>query len=106
MCIRSPLSVPHSAVIPAKAGIHRATRELHNGSPPSRARQHGVTAAVIAAITTILALPAPALADKSQPLDQRKSAYAPWSPEQMAQRRKDYGLVGPGTNAPVPAPSF
>jgi hypothetical protein len=48
----------------------------------------------------------PAFADKSQPLDQRKSVYAPWSPAQMTQRRKDYGLIGPGTDKPVPAPAF
>ncbi len=51
-------------------------------------------------------LPSRAFADKSQPLDQRKAVYAPWSPDQMAQRRKDYGLIGPGTDKPFPPPAF
>ena len=38
-----------------------------------------------------------AIADKGQPLEQRKAIYAPWSPDQMAQRRKEQGLIGPGT---------
>jgi hypothetical protein len=46
------------------------------------------------------------LADKSQPLAERKAMYAPWSPDQMAQRRKDLGLIGPGTTKPVPPPAF
>jgi hypothetical protein len=45
-------------------------------------------------------------ADKSQPLDQRRAAYASWSPDQMAQRRREYGLIGPGTTKPFPAPAF
>src|SRR5437763_4580219 len=45
-------------------------------------------------------------ADKSQPLDQRRAAYAPWTPDQMAQRRREYGLIGPGTTKPFPAPAF
>jgi hypothetical protein len=47
-----------------------------------------------------------AFADKSQPLGERKQIYAPWSPDQMAQRRKELGLIGPGTTNPVPAPAF
>src|SRR5262245_10511258 len=45
-------------------------------------------------------------ADKSQPLDQRRAAYAPWSPDQMAQRRREYGLIGLGTTKPFPVPAF
>ena len=41
-----------------------------------------------------------------QTFDQRKSAYAPWSPAQMAERRKEYGLIGPGTTKSVPPPAF
>src|SRR5262249_33793960 len=51
-------------------------------------------------------LPPVAHADKSQPLDQRRAIYAPWSPDQMAQRRKEYGLIGPGPTKPVPPPAF
>src|SRR6266508_3757492 len=45
-------------------------------------------------------------AELGHPLDQRKALYAPWSPDQMAQRRKEQGLIGPGTNKPVPSPAF
>jgi hypothetical protein len=48
---------------------------------------------------------APAVSS-GQTFDQRKAAYAPWSPAQMAERRKEYGLIGPGTTKPVPAPAF
>ncbi len=47
-----------------------------------------------------------ALAQPSAPLEQRKSVYAPWSPDQMAQRRKEQGLIGPGAQNPVTAPAF
>ncbi len=52
-----------------------------------------------------------ALADnaaaQSQPsLEQRRANYAPWSPDQMPQRRKEQGLIGPGTTRPVPPPAF
>src|ERR671917_2209260 len=50
--------------------------------------------------------PQPASAQGKQTLDERKALYAPWSPDQMAQRRKEQGLVGPGTTKPVPAPAF
>src|SRR4051794_2867658 len=55
-----------------------------------------------AALQTIPA----ALADKDQPIDQRRAVYAPWSPDQMPQRRKEQGLVGPGPAHPFPAPAF
>src|SRR5262244_3127459 len=61
----------------------------------------------IAGLAGMLApLPPVAHADKSQPLDQRGAIYAPWSPDQMAQRRKEYGLIGPGPTKPVPPPAF
>src|SRR5687767_11706693 len=41
-----------------------------------------------------------------QTLEQRKAVYAPWSPDQMAERRKQQGLVGPGTSKPVSQPAF
>jgi hypothetical protein len=62
-----------------------------------------LTAALLGAI---VALPEAAFAQSPQPLEQRKALYSPWSPDQMAQRRKDYGLVGPGTSKPVPPPAF
>src|SRR5258708_3357722 len=43
-----------------------------------------------------LTLPYPALAQPGQPLEQRRAVYAPWSPDQLAQRRREYGLIGPG----------
>ncbi len=39
-------------------------------------------------------------------LEQRRAIYAPWSPDQMAQRRREQGLIGPGTTTPVPPPAF
>src|SRR5215211_5389896 len=54
----------------------------------------------------VVALPQNTLADKGQPLAERKALYAPWSPDQMAQRRKELGLIGPGTAKPVPPPAF
>jgi hypothetical protein len=56
--------------------------------------------------TAITALPQASFADKSQPLTERKALYAPWSPDQMAQRRKDLGLIGPGTTKAIPSPAF
>ena len=51
-------------------------------------------------------VPASAQAPQGQSLEARKANYAPWSPDQMAQRRKEQGLIGPGTARPVPPPSF
>src|SRR5262249_34963337 len=62
--------------------------------------------AAMAAVAAILALPDTILAQNILTLDQRKALYAPWSPDQMAQRRKEFGLIGPGTNKPVPPPAF
>src|SRR5262245_15828936 len=63
-------------------------------------------AAIAAAVAAILTLPGAVLAQSNQTLDQRRALYAPWSPDQMAQRRKEYGLIGPGTTRPVPPPAF
>jgi hypothetical protein len=60
----------------------------------------------MAVVGSGLTLPEVSIAQNSPALDQRKAAYAPWSPDQMAQRRKDYGLIGPGTTKPVPPPAF
>jgi hypothetical protein len=65
---------------------------------------HG--AAIAAGIAAILTVTGAALAQNNQSIDQRKQIYAPWSPEQMAQRRKEYGLIGPGTTKPLPPPAF
>src|SRR5262244_4232801 len=62
--------------------------------------------AAMAAVAAILALPDTILAQNILTLDQRKALYAPWSPDQMAQRRKEFGLIGPGTTKPVPPPAF
>ena len=67
-------------------------------------RAGGLVATAI--LGAMVALPDATFAQSTQPLDQRKALYAPWSPDQMAQRRKDFGLVGPGTTKPVPPPAF
>src|SRR5262249_45733703 len=61
---------------------------------------------IAAAFAAIAALPDAILAQSNPTLDQRKALYAAWSPDQMAQRRKEFGLIGPGTTKPVPAPAF
>jgi hypothetical protein len=61
---------------------------------------------IATAIAALLALPDTASAQSNQTFDQRKALYAPWSPDQMAQRRRDFGLIGPGTTKPVPPPAF
>jgi hypothetical protein len=60
--------------------------------------------AMAATLSAMLALSNAATAQQS--LEQRKALYAPWSPDQMAQRRKEFGLIGPGTTRPVPPPAF
>src|SRR6478672_5824794 len=107
-----------SAVVPAKAGTQYSrggcckaeasiARPVFTGSPHARGRRAEIAGTLIALLTgTIAVLTTPAVAEKSQPLEVRKALYAPWSPDQMAQRRKDYGLIGPGTSKPVPPPAF
>ena len=60
----------------------------------------------IAALASAFLAAPPVSADKSQPIAQRKALYAPWNPADMPARRKEQGLIGPGTNAPFPARSF
>ncbi|MBX9740795.1 MAG: hypothetical protein K2X62_12005, partial [Beijerinckiaceae bacterium] len=65
----------------------------------------------VAALAAFMALNLPALAQSpapppassqsvAAPIDARKAIYAPWSPDQMVQRRKEQGLKGPGVNKP------
>src|SRR5262249_17523935 len=53
-----------------------------------------------------LAFAADAAAQSQPSFEQRRTNYAPWSPDQMPQRRKEQGLIGPGTTKPVPPPAF
>jgi hypothetical protein len=71
-------------------------------------RIHALHAGLLlaAAAGALVAFPETVAADKSQPLAERKAAYAPWSPDRMAARRKEQGLIGPGTTKPIPAPAF
>ncbi len=60
-------------------------------------------------IASMLAASVSAYAQTPAPqasIEQRKQAYAPWSPDAMAQRRKEQGLKGPGAQRPVPPPAF
>ena len=91
------------ALTPAFAGLWSRAILPTRQTVPCAVAHPTLAAAVLAAI---IALPPRALADKNQPIDQRKALYAPWSPDQMAQRRKEYGLIGPGTTRPVPPPAF
>ena len=63
-------------------------------------------ALLAAFISGLFVVPGVALADKSQPLAERKALYAPWNPADMVKRRQEQGLIGPGTTAPFPAPAF
>ena len=65
-----------------------------------------VTTLLTAIAGAIVVLPHAGFADKGQPLAERRATYAPWSPDQMAQRRKELGLIGPGASKPVPPPAF
>jgi len=67
-----------------------------------------VGSSAVAALFLAAALPAPerAFAQAGAAMEARKSVYAPWSPDQMAQRRKEQGLIGPGPGGPVTAPAF
>ena len=63
-----------------------------------------------AALASIVATALPAIG-QVQPstqlaLEERKKIYAPWTPDQLAQRRKEQGLKGPGPQRPVPPPAF
>src|SRR5262245_33047095 len=86
--------------------LHRI-RDTHLYPALARGLQIGASCTLLASLAaTIVVSPQVALADKSQPIDQRKAIYAPWSPDQMAQRRRELGLIGPGTTKPVPPPAF
>jgi len=107
MCDGFSLNAFFSVVVPAKARTHLTPSTLKHGSPLSRGRQIGIAGALVAVLTgAFTALPLVAHADKGQPLDQRRAIYAPWTPDQMAQRRREYGLIGPGATKPVPPPAF
>jgi hypothetical protein len=59
-----------------------------------------------AVFSAFFALSGVALAEKGQPLAERRALYAPWNPADMVKRRQEQGLIGPGTTAAFPAPSF
>jgi hypothetical protein len=76
----------------------------------SRMRVH--TAALVlatclgaAAADAQTASPAPAPQASPQAAD-RAHIYAPWSPDKIGERRKEFGLIGPGPKKPYPAPRF
>lgn len=72
-------------------------------------RPHVFAAAAVVAASLAAdfggAPPATAQVSKAA-IEQRKANFAPWSPDQMPQRRKEQGLVGPGSSKPYPAPAF
>jgi hypothetical protein len=90
----------------ADGGSPRPVCEARGGDMSNTKRIPIQGAAVAAGFAAILTVSGAALAQGSQSLDQRKGIYAPWSPDQMAQRRKEYGLIGPGTPKQVPTPAF
>ncbi len=40
------------------------------------------------------------------PIEDRKYQFAQWSPADLAKRRKEVGLIGPGSSKPYPKPTF
>jgi hypothetical protein len=58
------------------------------------------------AVAGVALMAYPAVAQEKRAIEERKALYAPWSPDQMAQRRKEQKLVGPGSSKPVPPPAF
>lgn len=76
----------------------------HRGTKSIRAMGLAVAGAVTTA-TLIWALPAPAQ-EVNKPLEARKFIHAPWDPAKLAERRKELGLIGPGTTKPYPKPRF
>jgi hypothetical protein len=72
----------------------------------NRIGQRAWAAPLAAAFVGTAVLPQAATAQDKRTIEERKAIHAPWSPDQMAQRRKDQKLVGPGTSKPVPAPAF
>ena len=71
----------------------------------ARALTRALGIATVAAVAGAL-LPASTIAQPGQPIEKRKAVYEPWSPDQMKQRRKELGLIGPGTDRPVTPPAF
>ena len=69
-------------------------------------RSGQVLGTALAVAVAAAMLPGTAAGQAGQPIEKRKAAYAPWSPEQMKQRRKEQGLIGPGTDRPIAAPAF
>src|SRR5215475_7878222 len=72
----------------------------------SHARDFLLSALGLAAAGDGLTLASEAAAQSQPSLDERRANYAPWSPDQMPQRRREQGLIGPGTTRPVPPPAF
>src|SRR5687768_11197669 len=79
----------------------RAMISCRTAFPLTRAVGLAGAAAVAGAL-----LSATATAQHGQPIEKRKAVYEPWSPEQMKQRRKELGLIGPGTERSVTPPAF
>ena len=69
-------------------------------------RACAVLLSVLSAAGLTVALAEPTTAQSQPSLEQRRANHATWSPDQMAQRRKEQGLIGPGTTKPVPPPAF
>ncbi|HET7730674.1 MAG TPA: hypothetical protein VFK48_11635 [Usitatibacter sp.] len=61
---------------------------------------------VLAAAAAAIVVPAGWLAAQDTKPDSRGTAFAPWDPAKMAERRKAYGLEGPGPAAKPPQPRF
>ncbi len=90
------------------SAVPSVTRRLSAPRERRRATQRSAlltrsTAFVLAALALATS---PAVAQSGTPLDQRRAVYAPWSPERMGDLRREQGLVGPGSQRPVPPPAF
>src|SRR5262249_34477790 len=101
---------PQSGRILAQMGGERRSRQVRILQAVTAEVPMSRTCAVLlsglSAAGLTIALAEAAAAQTQTSLEQRRANYAPWSPDQMPQRRKEQGLIGPGTTKPVPPPAF
>ena len=62
--------------------------------------------AVAAAASLLAAIPVAYLAAQDAGPEARGKVFAPWDPAKLAERRKEFGLIGPGPRSRPPEPRF
>ena len=77
---------------PQKSFYSAGAPNSRNGEAGMKSPGHGSWIGALAIAAALAGLALPALADKSQPLAERKALYAPWNPADMPARRRAQGL--------------